>query len=209
MNPSGHLTDTYAYSSVSAPSVVNGSYNNQTWANLDEVIAAIPDAEAGISYSTVQAEGIYIGYKYYETRYEDSVLGQGNADASVGSTDGKGWSYVNEVQYPFGYGLSYSEYEQTLDDVVINGDDIAVTVTVKNVGNVAGKSAVQVYAQTPYGDYEKNNLVEKSAIQLLDFGKTDLLAPGESQTLTINCDKYLLTSYDYTKTKGYILSEGD
>lgn len=209
VNPSGHLTDTYAANSLSAPAVVNGSYNNQNWANLDEVLAALEDEDSGISWSTVQAEGIYVGYKYYETRYEDVILKQGNADDAVGSSDGKSWDYAAEVTYPFGYGLSYTEFEQTLDDVTMDGDNITVTVTVKNTGDTAGKSVVQIYAQTPYGEYEKANLVEKSAIQLLDFGKTELLQPGESQTLTIECDKYLLASYDYTNAKSYIMSEGD
>ena len=209
INPSGSLTDTYAADSLSAPAVVNGSFNNQTWANLDEVLAAIDDDDAGISYSTVQAEGIYIGYKYYETRYEDSVLGQGNATASVGSSFGTAWNYADEVTYPFGYGLSYTTFERQLDSVQINGDDIIVKVTVTNTGDVEGKASVQIYAQTPYGDYEKRNLVEKSAVQLLDFGKTDSLKPGESQQITLTCDKYLLASYDYTNAKGYILSEGD
>ncbi|MBQ3797602.1 MAG: glycoside hydrolase family 3 protein [Butyrivibrio sp.] len=208
VNPSGSLTDTYAASSISAPAVVNGSFNNQTWANLDEVLAAIDDDDAGISYSTVQAEGIYVGYKYYETRYEDSVLGQGNATSKAGSSFGNEWNYAAEVTYPFGYGLSYTTFEKKLDDVSIEGDDITVNVTVTNTGSVAGKTSVQIYAQTPYGDYEKKNLVEKSAIQLLDFGKSELLQPGESQTITITCDKYLLASYDYTNVKGYIMSEG-
>ena len=88
-------------------------------------------------------------------------------------------------------------------------DTVTVTVTVTNTGDVAGKSVVQVYAQTPYGDYEKENLVEKSAIQLVNFDKTDVLEPGESETVTIECDKYLLASYDYTNAQGYIMSEGD
>lgn len=209
VNPSGHLTDTYAANSLSAPSVVNGSFNNQNWSNLEEVLEVVEDADDGVSWSTVQAEGIYIGYKYYETRYEDVVLKQGNADDAVGSSYGKAWDYAEEVTYPFGYGLSYTEFEQTLDDVVIEGDKITVTVTVKNTGAAAGKSVIQIYAQTPYGDYEKENLVEKSAIQLLNFGKTELLQPGESQTLTVECEKYLLASYDYTNAKSYIMSEGD
>lgn len=208
-NPSGHLTDTYAANSLSSPAVVNGSFNNQNWANLDEVLAAVEDADAGVSWSTVQAEGIYIGYKYYETRYEDAVLNQGNASDAAGASFGGVWDYAQEVTYPFGYGLSYTKFEQTLDKVSIDGDKITVTVTVTNTGHSAGKSTVQIYAQTPYGDYEKENLVEKSAIQLLDFGKTGILEPGTSETLTIECDKYLLASYDYRNAKGYIMSEGD
>ena len=208
-NPSGHLTDTYAVSSTSAPAVVNGSYNNQTWTNLDYVLENCDVTDENISYYSVQAEGIYIGYKYYETRYEDVILGQGGADSSVGSTTGDSWNYNDEVSYPFGYGLSYTTFEQTLDSVDVSDDTITVTVTVTNTGDVAGKSVVQIYAQTPYGDYEKENLVEKSAIQLIEYGKTGLLEPGESETVTVECEKYLLASYDYTNAKTYILSEGD
>lgn len=208
-NPSGKLVDTYASNSLSAPATVNGGYHNQQWNNLDEVISKTTEDEADVSFYSAQVEGIYIGYKYYETRYEDSMLNQGNAADAAGSSDNSAWNYANEVVYPFGYGLTYTSFEQSLDNVEMDGDKINVTVTVKNTGNVAGKSVIQVYAQTPYGDYEKENLVEKSAIQLLDFGKTKTLEPGESQSLSIECDKYLLASYDYVKEKGYILSEGD
>lgn len=208
-NPSGKLTDTYAVNSLSAPSVVNGSYNNTTWVNEEEIKALCEDEADVQTYIDVQAEGIYIGYKYYETRYEDTILGQYNADSTAGSSTGSKWNYSEEVSYPFGYGLSYTTFEQKLDDVTEDEEGIHVQVTVTNTGDVAGKSVVQVYAQTPYGDYEKENLVEKSAIQLLDFGKTQMLEPGASETLIIDCDKYLLASYDYVKEKGYILSEGD
>jgi beta-glucosidase len=208
-NPSGHLTDTYAVNSFSAPATVNNSFGNPTWTNLDEVLAKSTDSPEEASYFAVQAESIYIGYKYYETRYEDYVLGRYNADGSAGSSTGDSWSYTDEVSYPFGYGLSYTSFNKTLDSVEVGDDTISVKVTVTNTGSVAGKSAVQVYAQTPYGEYEQQNLVEKSAIQLLDFGKTKILQPGESETLTIECDKYLLASYDYVGAKGYILSDGN
>ena len=208
-NPSGHLTDTYAVNSLSAPAVVNGSFNNQNWTNLDYVLAQSEETDSSVSWYSVQAEGIYIGYKYYETRYEDTILGQGNADSAKGSSDGNAWNYTAEVSYPFGYGLSYTTFEQTLDNVEVKEDSVTATVTVTNTGDTAGKSVVEIYAQTPYGDYEKQNLVEKSAIQLVNYDKTDMLEPGESQTLTIDCDKYLLASYDYTNAKGYIMSEGN
>lgn len=208
-NPSGHLSDTYATNSLSAPAVVNGSYNNQNWTNLDYVLENSDETDSSISWYTVQAEGIYIGYKYYETRYEDLILGQGNADSVNGSSTGEAWNYTDEVSYPFGYGLSYTTFDQTLDSVEVTDDTVTVIVTVTNTGDVAGKSVVQVYAQTPYGDYEKENLVEKSAIQLVNFDKTDVLEPGESETVTIECDKYLLASYDYINAQGYIMSEGE
>jgi beta-glucosidase len=208
-NPSGRLTDTYAVNSLSAPANVNNSYNNQSWSNLEEVLANTGDSEEEASFYAVQAEGIYIGYKYYETRYEDLILGRYNANGAAGASSGNAWNYTEEVTYPFGYGLSYTTFDQVLDSVEIGEDTIQVKVTVTNTGAAAGKSAVQIYAQTPYSEYEQKNLVEKSAIQLLDFGKTGLLQPGESETLTIECDKYLLASYDYVGAKGYILSEGD
>lgn len=209
VSPSGHLTDTYARNIMSSPATVNGSWNYQNWTNLEEVLNATEESDSGFSWYTVQAEGIYVGYKYYETRYEDIVLGQGNADSSAGSSDGGAWNYADEVRYPFGYGLSYTEFEQTLDSVEVGNDEIEVKVTVTNTGDRAGKSVVQLYAQTPYGEYEKENLVEKSSIQLLDFAKTGIIEPGESETVTIDADKYLLASYDYVNAQGYILSEGD
>lgn len=208
-NPSGRLIETYATDSMSAPATRVNSHNNQVWANIEEVLKKTNSSPSEISYYAVQSEGIYIGYKYYETRYEDAVLNRFGANSTVGSSFGTPWSYADEVVFPFGYGLSYTTFEQKLDNVSVGEDTITVTVTVTNTGSVAGKSAVQVYAQTPYGEYERKHLVEKSAIQLLDFGKTDILEPGASQTLTIECSKYLLASYDYTHTKGYILSEGD
>lgn len=205
VNPSGHLIDTYASNSLSAPACVNSGTQTPLYANAEEM---------GIdsSYVNVQVEGIYIGYKYYETRYEDCILGQGGASSSVGASyHSSEWDYATEIVFPFGYGLSYTEFEQSLDRVVYNeeSDTFEVTATVKNIGNTAGKSVVQVYAQTPYGAYERENLVEKSAIQLAGFDKTSILEPGQSETLMIPVERYLLASYDYVGVKGYILSEGD
>ena len=209
VNPSGKLADTYATNSLSAPAVVNSGTNTPQFANVDAVNAAI-DQDESAEYVSFQAEGIYIGYRYYETRYADSVMGQGNADDAAGALEGaSGWVYADEVQYPFGYGQSYTTFSQTLDKVEVGDDDITVTATVTNTGSVAGKNVVQVYAQTPYGEYEKTNLVEKSAIQLAGFAKTGILEPGQSETVTVTVDKYLLASYDYVGAKGYILSEGD
>ena len=130
----------------------------------------------------VETEGIYIGYKYYETRYEDTVLDQGNATTTEGSSTGKAWNYVDEVTYPFGYGLSYTTFTQELESVdVISGEKGLAKVKVTNTGDVAGKDVVQLYVQTPYIE----GGLEKASIQLLDFGKTEVLEPGESQTLEI------------------------
>ena len=183
-NPSGKLVDTFSASSLSAPAMQN-----------------YVTAQNGYNDNLIYAEGIYVGYKYYETRYEDCVLGQGNASSSAGvyASQGGSWNYADEVTYPFGYGLSYTTFTQTLDKVTDNGDGtLTATVTVTNTGDVDGRSVVELYAQTPYGNYEKTNNVEKSAIQLVAFDKTGMLeADGGHETLEITVDKYFLASYFY------------
>lgn len=215
VNPSGHLVDSYANNSFSAPATTYAAENTMTWTNADEVIAANPEVNdadgANIKYYIIYAEGIYVGYKYYETRYEDTVTGSGSAASAVGSSYGEAWSYADEMGYTFGYGLSYTDFTQTLDSVSFDedSDSYTVTVTVTNSGDTAGKDVVEVYAQTPYGDYEKQNLVEKASIQLVGYDKTDLLEPGESQTLEIPVWQYFLASYDTNGAGTYILSAGD
>jgi beta-glucosidase len=207
VSPSGHLTDTYAVKNANAPSAQN--FGDLQWANAN------PDIS--MNDAIVEAENIYIGYKYYETRYFDTVMGQGNADSAVGSSTDGGWSYDNEVTYPFGYGLSYTTFEQTLDNLNVDLENETVTanVTVKNTGSVAGKDVVQLYVSLPYTDYDKEHGVEKAAIQLLDYGKTAELAPGASETVTITADMQNMASWDSTAdnaagTKGcYILDAGD
>lgn len=212
VNPSGKLVDTYATSSLSAPAVVNSGTQTPQFANVEQINATIGEDERA-EYISFQAESIYIGYRYYETRYADCVMGKGNAASAVGALPGAtSWNYADEVQYPFGYGLSYTTFSQTLDSVKVEDDGITAKVTVTNTGDVAGKSVVQLYAQTPYGSYEIQHGVEKSAIAIVGYGKTDLLQPGASETVTVTVDKYLLASYDTTAHEGeggYILSEGD
>ena len=187
-NPSGHLTDTYAVTNANSPSAQN--FGNYEWTNADPSV--------NINAEEVEAEDIYAGYKYYETRYADTVLGQGNADATVGSSTGKAWNYDDEVSYPFGYGLSYTTFEQTLKSVDVDLANRTVTaeVDVKNTGDVAGKDVVQLYTSVPYTDYDVENKVEKSAVQLLDYEKTDMIEPGESQTVTITADAQDMASWD-------------
>ena len=214
VSPSGHLVDTYAANSLSAPATVYAAEQTPTWSNSDEVNAIVTDNNsegAQIDYYTIYAEGIYVGYKYYETRYEDTVLGQGNADGTAGSSTGSAWNYSDEVVYTFGYGLSYTDFEQTLTDVTYNEetDSYEVTVEVTNTGDVAGRSVVEVYVQTPYGDYERENKVEKSSVQVIGFEKTEELEPGETVTVTVECERYLMASYDSEGAEGYILSAGD
>lgn len=187
-NPSGHLTDTYAVTNANSPAAQN--FGNYEWTNADPSV--------NINAEEVEAEDIYTGYKYYETRYADTVLGQGNADATAGSSTGKAWNYDDEVSYPFGYGLSYTTFEQTLKSVDVDLANRTVTaeVDVKNTGDVAGKDVVQLYTSVPYTDYDVENKVEKSAVQLLDYEKTDMIEPGESQTVTITADAQDMASWD-------------
>ncbi|MGI6107450.1 MAG: glycoside hydrolase family 3 C-terminal domain-containing protein [Lachnospiraceae bacterium] len=216
VNPSGRLVDTIAANSTSAPaSVYAGHEGTLSYTNAQDVIDANPlvnssDGDQIIWYN-IYAEGIYVGYKYYETRYEDTVLGQGSASGEAGSSTGSGWNYADEVNYPFGYGSSYTTFTEELQDVTFDEEDDSYTVTVKvtNTGDVSGKDVVEVYAQTPYGDYEKENLVEKASVSLMGFAKTQELAAGDSETVTVSVPRYFLASYDQYAAKGYILSSGD
>ena len=207
VNPSGHLTDTYAVKNANSPAAQN--FGDLQWTNAN------PDIQ--MNDAIVEAENIYIGYKYYETRYFDTVMNQGNASSTVGSSTGSAWNYDDEVTYPFGYGLSYTTFTQTLDDLNVDLDNETVTakVTVTNTGSVAGKDVVQLYVSLPYTDYDKEHGVEKTAVQLLDYGKTAELAPAASETVTITADMQNMASWDSTAdnaagTKGcYILDAGD
>lgn len=217
--PSGKLADTYAANSLSSPAMQNfGEYlysnvefvdqqiDTKNFVFTNDVGESIPIKNAG-AY-VVEAEGIYVGYKYYETRYEDTVLKQGNADGSAGvfaSADNK-WNYADEVSYPFGYGLSYTTFEQKLDSVECNGDKAVIKVSVTNTGDTySGKDVVEVYEQAPYID----GGVEKASVQLCGFAKTDVLAPGESQQLIVEVDMQDIASYDYQNDKTYVLDAGD
>lgn len=213
VSPSAHLGDTFAKNSALAPAMQN--YGDIPWANASDF-----SQSAYVNSYLIESEGIYTGYRYYETRYADIVLGNGGANASAGTyanpdgtvaeTDGV-WAYDNEVVYPFGYGLSYTSFEQTLDQVVVAGnkETATVTVTTTNTGNVAGKAVVQLYASTPYTDYDRQYHIEKSAVQLMDYEKTRTLNPGESQTITMTVDLANLASYDSENAKTYIVEPGD
>lgn len=194
VNPSGSLVDTYCNDNFSSPAMQNFvpttyvGYTNQIPKNASTYM--------------IYQEGIYVGYKYYETRYEDYVLNQGNAGE---------YSYSKDVAYPFGYGLSYTTFTYNNMSYSYNKttDKFEVKVTVKNTGDVAGKETVQIYAQSPYTEYDKLNGVEKASVQLVGFAKTKVLAPNESQNLTIYVDKRELASYDTYGYGTYILEAGD
>jgi len=213
VNASGRTVDTYAANSLSSPAAAYAGFEHcQQWMNVDEVIENVPTASSKhVDDYIIYAEGIYVGYKYYETRYEDVVMGRYGAADAAGSSNGGAWSYADEMAFPFGYGLSYTTFDQKLKSVNYDAaeDMYTVTVDVTNTGDRAGKSVVQVYAQTPYGDYEIQNKVEKSAIQLAGFEKTDDIAPGATVTVEVPIERYLLASYDAYNARGYILSAGD
>ena len=187
ISPSGHLVDTFVYDNFSAPATQNmGDFRY----------------DGTDYYYVVYSEGIYVGYRYYETRYEDVVTGRANAGD---------YDYDATVLYPFGYGLSYTEFAWS--DYSVSGPDadgkLTVTLTVTNVGSRSGKDVAQVYVQSPYTAYDVKNGVEKAAVSLVGFRKTGLLAPGASETLRISVDLADFTSYDARGAKTYILEDGD
>ena len=196
VTPSGSLVDTYCYDNYSSPAMAN--FTPTTYAGYTEGL--IP---ANASTYMIYQEGIYVGYKYYETRYEDFVMGTGNAGE---------YAYNEDVAFPFGFGLSYTDFEYTDMSVNYNAatDRFEVTVTVTNVGDIySGKETVQVYVQSPYTQYDIENGVEKPSVALCGFGKTGILAPGASETLTVYVDKRDLASFDAYGAGTYILDEGD
>ena len=213
-NPSGGLIDTYATNSLSAAATQN--FGDYTYANAQAMgLKSIGLTDVTDKY-LVQAEGIYVGYKYYETRYEDAVLGRYNASSDAGVYASQGaWDYAAEVAFPFGFGLSYTNFNYEITSLTSDGEagsEFTVTVKVTNSGQVAGKAPVQIYVQAPYTEYDRENLVEKAAVQLVAYGKSGIIEPGASEDVIVNVDKYLLASYDTTAHEGeggYILDDGD
>ena len=210
-NPSGHIADTYAASSISAPAMQN--FGIYTFTNASITDAGVLTGDDKADWYIVETEGIYVGYKYYETRYEDAVLGQANADSASGVFASKGgWDYASEMSYPFGYGLSYTTFDQELKSVDFNiGGESKAVVKVTNTGSVAGKDVVQLYAQAPYTE----GGLEKAAIQLVGFAKTGILAPNASEEVTVEFDAKYVASYDNTAVKengtvgAWVLDAGD
>lgn len=198
-NPSGSLPDTWWVDNQLNPVMNNfGSYTYADANNFD-----LGTNANKFNQYVVYQEGIYVGYKYTETRYEDVVMGTPNAGS---------FNYNSVVGYPFGFGLSYTSFSFSDMQVEKTGEgqqtsyDVSVKVT--NTGAVAGKKTVQVYAQKPYTEYDKQNGIEKAAVELAGYGKTAILQPGESEVVKVNVPEYFLTSYDATGTGVYILDEG-
>lgn len=187
VNPSGRLVDTYLYDNMANPAMQN--FGNAVYEGTD-----IPY----VNY----VEGIYLGYKYFETRYEDVVMGTPNAGA---------YDYDSVVYRPFGFGLSYTSFDWSDYQLTENGDGtLTATVTVTNTGSVAGKDVVELYFQAPYTDYDKQNRVEKAAANLAGFAKTGILEPGASETVEITFDaQETMKSYDANQARTYIMDEGD
>ena len=196
VTPSGSLVDTYCYDNFSSPAMAN--FVPTTYGGYTEGI--IP---ANASTYMIYQEGIYVGYKYYETRYEDYVMGTGNAG---------NYAYRDDIAFPFGHGLSYTSFEYSNVNMVYNEatDQFEVTVTITNTGDTySGKETVQVYAQAPYTAYDVEHGVEKVSVALCGFAKTDILAPGTSETITVYVDKRDFASYDTYGAGTYILDDGD
>jgi len=201
--PSGRIVDTFLKDNHSAPAMANFGafdYTNQKDYNCG---TAQSNLDAGIGKCNqnyvVYQEGIYVGYRYYETRYEDYVLNQGNPGS---------FKYDDVVAYPFGYGLSYTEFEYSNFKINEDGNHFKVDVTVKNTGSVDAKHTVQIYAQSPYTQYDKDNGVEKASVNICGFDKK-LIKAGQSANFEITIEKKDLISYDPNNAKTYILEDGD
>ena len=189
VNPSGKTPDTFIYDMTTAPWWNNAEKTEYT--NLADMAVEGMNAGTAQVYApafTNYVEGIYVGYKYYETAAQEGAI-----------------DYDKTVQYPFGYGLSYTEFEQKMGELEEKDGQISVDVEVTNTGDVAGKDVVEVYYEPPY----TNGGIEKSSANLIEFAKTDLLQPGESQTVTVTFSIEDMASYDENNAKAYVLEKGD
>lgn len=189
VNPSGKTPDTFIYDMTTAPWWNNAEKTEYT--NLADMAVEGMNAGTAQVYApafTNYVEGIYVGYKYYETAAQEGAI-----------------DYDKTVQYPFGYGLSYTEFEQKMGELEEKDRQISVDVEVTNTGDVAGKDVVEVYYKPPY----TNGGIEKSSANLIEFAKTDLLQPGESQTVTVTFSIEDMASYDENNAKAYVLEKGD
>ncbi len=185
VNPSGHLTDTYVYDLQTTPGSKN--YGSFAYDNYESVTGAKENVSMFVNY----VEGIYLGYKFYETAAEEGLI-----------------NYDETVQYPFGYGMSYTEFQSEIESAEDNGKEIVLNVKVKNIGETAGKHVVQIYYTPPY----YNGGIEKASQNLLQFAKTKVLEPGEEELLAVTVSYEDMASYDSscikTENGGYVLEKG-
>ena len=189
VNPSGRLVDTYVYDLTKIPAFNWVGYF--TYDNMKDVVNASPKGWLTASFNNY-IESIYVGYKFYETAAEEGLI-----------------DYDSTVQYPFGYGLSYTTFSQKIEDVKETSKDVTLTVSVTNTGSVAGKDVVELYFTPPY----TNGGIEKASVNLVDFAKTSILEPGASESVTFTVNKEDLASYDYSGIKAeggaYVLEAGE
>ncbi len=191
VNPSGKTSDTFIYDLTSAPGYNN--FGSFIYDNMDEYSYTQKNFMTGKDETAVPAfvnyvEGIYVGYRFYETAAEEGFI-----------------NYEDVVQFPFGYGLSYTEFKQEMGELTVEDGQVSFDVTVTNTGDVAGKDVVEVYDNPPYTD----GGIEKASANLISFAKTDMLEPGESQTITISFSEEELASYDTYENGCYVLEAGD
>ena len=191
VNPSGRTVDTFLYDLFNTPIVNN--FGQFMYDNMDEHAVVSTNFSTGEEVTAMPSfvnyvEGIYVGYKFYETAAAEGLI-----------------DYDSTVVYPFGYGLSYTTFEQTMSDLTVDGDTISFDVTVTNTGSVAGKNVVEVFFNPPY----TNGGIEKATANLVAFDKTDILEPGASQTLTISFKAEDMASYDTYGAAAYVLEAGD
>ena len=201
VTPSGHLSDTHWYNHKDNP--VSANFGGYTYENIDNydipTVANKPDTK----YSTydVYQEGVYLGYRYAETRYADVVTGRANAGD---------FNYQSTISHPFGYGDSYTQFEFSNFKATKNKDVYEISVDVKNVGtSYSGKDVVQIYLQKPYTTFDVERGIEKPAVELVGFAKTDVLAPGQKETVTVTVNQSEFRVYDAEVDKTYIITEGD
>lgn len=193
VNPSGRTADTYVYDLTATPTYNN--YGSFTYNNVDDLKAELTAADEsfqGVLSFVNYVEGIYVGYKFYETAAQEGLI-----------------NYEDHVQYPFGYGLSYTTFTQEMQNFTDNGDSVTVDVEVTNTGETAGKEVVELYFTPPYS----NGGIEKASVNLIEFGKTEVLEPGTSQTISFEIPKEEMAAYDSAGIKtangGYVLEAGE
>lgn len=193
ITPSGSLPDTYYKDNMDIPAMVNfGKTKFSNWTEETDKL--------GADCYTIYEEGIYVGYKYVESRYFDKVMGQNNA----GNFD-----YEKLVAFPFGYGKSYTDFQYSEMSMEEKDDTFEISVKVTNTGDVKGKEVVQIYMSSPYTDYDKEHFIEKSAVELTGFAKTQELDPGASEVVTVSVEKEMMKAYDAFGEKTYIVDDGE